>query len=126
MSCSSSTYLFATEIISGILKDFKDIILKNNDSELLGNNSASSDSENVATPKEYSYRYYYRISAENVGRGLESSPFTNNLNSDTEGLGWLLPPPQNIEVSKGKDPEKIFVSWDGVPDAKYYRIYKKG
>lgn len=100
---------------------YEDIILKDTDDEII---DSSTEEQEVSTPKEYSYRYYYRISAENIGKGLESSEFTDISNPDTEGKGWLLPPPQNIKVDKGKYLDKISVSWDSIPNAKYYRIYK--
>ena len=102
---------------------YEDVILRSTDDGIV-DNSGSEDSSNAALAKEYSYRYYYRISAENIGRGLESSPFTDISVFDTEGLGWLLPPPKGLIVGKGKDPQNISLEWEPVANAKLYRIYK--
>ena len=51
---------------------------------------------------DYSKLYYYRVSAENIVKGYESSDFTDYTAKETFGLGWLLAPPQNISAWKGK------------------------
>lgn len=73
------------------------------------------------TNKEYSTRYYYRISAENIPKGLESSDFTE-INAAT--CGWLLPPSSSIEAGKGDSSEYIQLSWNPVPLANKYIIYR--
>ena len=73
---------------------------------------------------EYSCRYYYRISAENLSKGYESSEFTDINEADTEGTGWLLCPPSNVTADKGKSTEEIKVTWNGIKKASYYEIYR--
>ena len=77
----------------------------------------SPDSSN----KEYQNRYYYRVSAENIPKGLESSEFTETTD---KSYGWLLPPPASIEAAKGEDPDYIEVRWSRVPQASKYLIYR--
>ena len=71
--------------------------------------------------EEYSYRYYYRVSAENIKNGLESSEFTE---VSDDSCGWLLPPPASIDAAKGENSEYIEVSWKPVPQANRYCIYR--
>ncbi|MCR4899628.1 MAG: hypothetical protein K5907_02305 [Treponema sp.] len=71
--------------------------------------------------KQYEKFYYYRVSAENIKQGLESSEFTP-ISNDTRG--WLLRPPSAIEADKGESTEYITVTWSGVPDAASYIIYR--
>lgn len=71
--------------------------------------------------KEYSNRYYYRVSAENIPKGLESSEFTE---TKATSCGWLLPPPSSIEAGKGESSEYIQLSWSPVPLANKYIIYR--
>ena len=73
---------------------------------------------------EYSYKYYYRVSAENIKEGYDPSDFTDINNQNTQGLGWLLAPPKNIEAWKGKSIDSIKISWDPVPNASQYQIYR--
>ncbi len=77
-----------------------------------------------ADNSEYSYRYYYRISAENLSKGYESSEFTDINGSDTQACGWLLKPPANVIADKGKSTEEIYVSWDSVKKASSYEVYR--
>ncbi|MBO4628883.1 MAG: fibronectin type III domain-containing protein [Treponema sp.] len=70
--------------------------------------------------EEYSYRYFYRLSAENIKKGLESSEFTQITD---ETSGWLLPPPASIDAAKGENSEYIEVTWKSVPQANKYLIY---
>lgn len=75
----------------------------------------------LADPKsdsDYSNRYYYRVSAENIPKGYESSDFTGI------GEGWLLAPPKNLTAWKGKSDASIQVSWDNVVKATGYQIYR--
>lgn len=71
--------------------------------------------------KEYSNRYYYRVSAENIPKGLESSEFTDTTATT---CGWLLTPPSSIQAAKGENPDYIEVKWDRVPMANQYLIYR--
>ncbi|MCR4741787.1 MAG: fibronectin type III domain-containing protein [Treponema sp.] len=73
---------------------------------------------------EYQYKYYYRVSAENIKEGYDPSEFTDINNQDTQGLGWLLAPPKNIEAWKGKSIDSIQISWDSVENASQYQIYR--
>ncbi|MBR4789765.1 MAG: fibronectin type III domain-containing protein [Treponema sp.] len=79
----------------------------------------------LADPKEsnleYQKKYYYRVSAENINRGLESSEFTQISN---ESSGWLLSPPAQIEAAKGENEEYIAVKWSPVQNASRYLIYR--
>lgn len=77
-----------------------------------------------ANNPEYSYLYYYRISAENLGKGLESSEFTNPFAANTSACGWLLPAVSNVEASKGTDENNIEINWEPVPKATSYSIYR--
>ena len=71
--------------------------------------------------KEYSNRYYYRISAENIKKGLESSEFTPVTENS---YGWLLTPPAKIDAEKGENPEYIEITWSAVEHANKYLIYR--
>ena len=70
---------------------------------------------------EYSNRYYYRVCAENIQKGYESSEFTQ---ISEETCGWLLPPPASIEAAKGDNPDYIEVAWSPVFGANRYYIYR--
>lgn len=78
----------------------------------------------TATSEEYTFRYYYRVSAENIRKGLESSPFTDYKAQATNGKGWLLPAPTNLVAWKGKSTNEIKLTWNSVPNTKYYKIYR--
>ena len=69
---------------------------------------------------EYGWRFYYRIQAKNLRKGLESE-FSGE---DTEGCGWLLAPPSKCEADKGKSVSSISVSWNKVPDAAAYLVFR--
>ena len=71
--------------------------------------------------KEYQNKYFYRISAENIKMGLESSEYTEISNDNS---GWLLKPPAVIEAAKGENSEFIEISWSPVPMAYKYQIYR--
>ena len=71
--------------------------------------------------KEYQNKYFYRISAENIKMGLESSEFTQVSNDNS---GWLLTPPAVIEAAKGEDQDFIEINWSAVPNAFKYMIYR--
>ena len=89
-------------------------VYNNNYSDLI---LSSPDSQN----KEYKQLYYYRVSAENIKQGLESSEFTQISN---DSCGWLLPPPATIEADKGESSEFITVTWSKVANAVSYYIYR--
>lgn len=76
------------------------------------------------TNNEYDYKYFYRVSSENIGKGLESSDFTDPLTPATQGAGSLLCPPQNLTAWKGKSTKEIKLNWDKVEGAAYYKIYR--
>jgi len=78
----------------------------------------------TSTNDEYTYKYYYRICAENIKKGYESSDYTDITEEGTEGLGWLLPAPTNIQAWKGKSTNQIKISWTGVANAVSYLIYR--
>jgi len=86
------------------------------DDSILSNASEAND--------EYGYKYYYRICAENIKKGYESSEYTDISNPDTAAAGWLLQPPKNIDAWKGKDTNAIKITWNHVADAKYYILYR--
>ena len=71
--------------------------------------------------KEYQKHYFYRVSAENIKVGLESSEFTQ---ISSENSGWLLSPPSVINAAKGEHPEYIEVSWSPVSMATKYLIFR--
>ena len=70
---------------------------------------------------DYQKHYYYRISAENVQKGLDSSEYTTVSNDSS---GWLLSPPKSIDTGKGESPDHIRVEWSPVPNAVSYMIYR--
>lgn len=71
--------------------------------------------------EQYDRLYYYRVSAENIKQGLESSDFTR---ISDEACGWLLRPPAAIEADKGESMDYITVSWDNVQNAAYYQVWR--
>lgn len=74
--------------------------------------------------EEYSYKYYYRILAENIKNQLESENFTDHTKPQTQGMGWLFKSVTKLEASKGKSSDAIYLNWDSVPGAAYYSIYR--
>ena len=78
----------------------------------------------TATSDAYTKQYYYRISAENISRGLESSEYTDISNPATCAVGWLFTPPANVDASKGESSTEIKITWDKVPGATQYKIYR--
>lgn len=74
----------------------------------------------TASNEEYSYRYAYRVMAENISEGMES-PFTEYTDSC---VGWLMPAPQQVEAWKGKSESEIRITWKDVPKAESYVIYR--
>lgn len=73
--------------------------------------------------EEYSNRYFYRIMAENISEGLESD-FTDISQEKTRATGYLLSPPSNVEAWKGKSEDKILLTWNKIPQAAYYKIFR--
>ena len=74
--------------------------------------------------KEYSYRYYYRVSAENIGKGYVASEFSKISKTSNQGLGYLFAPPQKVVAWKGKSITEVQVSWEAVKDSVRYNIYR--
>lgn len=74
----------------------------------------------TANNEEYSYRYAYRVMAENINEGMES-PFTEYTD---DCVGWLMPAPQQVEAWKGKSESEIRVTWNAVPKAESYVVYR--
>lgn len=68
--------------------------------------------------EEYSYRYFYRVCAENSRLKYDSSAFT------TSDAGYLLAPPQNVKASLGDSSDSITLTWDKALEAKSYDIYR--
>ena len=75
----------------------------------------------VFTIPDYKNRYYYRISAENIQKGLDSSEYTQ---VSQKCSGWLLGPPKSIDAEKGESPDYIKVTWSYVDNAVSYSIYR--
>lgn len=73
---------------------------------------------------EYSYRYYYRVSAENIGKGYIASEFTDIHNPESKALGYLYCVPQNVVAWKGKSVSEIQIDWQPVEETAGYRIYR--
>lgn len=80
-------------------------------------------SENNITD-EYKTRYYYRICSENRSKKLESSEFTNPLDKNTDGLGFLFAPVTDVVADKGKSKDSITVKWTGSEKSVSYDIYR--
>lgn len=77
-----------------------------------------------ATSDAYNKKYYYRICAENISKGLVSSEYTNHTSQNTAAIGWLLPPPTNVDASKGESVSEITITWKLVSKASKYIIYR--
>lgn len=108
-----SDYVYLDKIIENpSLKEvhYEDIIIKNLE-----------DEENLSNKVQYKNLYFYRVSAENILKGYDSSEFTK---TDNDSKGWLLTAPKNVSASKGKSLDSIDISWDKVPNASFYEIYK--
>ena len=54
---------------------------------------------------EYDYKYFYRISAENITKGYASSEYTEPVG------GTLFAPPSGTEATAGKYKDKIEIKW---------------
>ncbi|MCR5219019.1 hypothetical protein [Treponema sp.] len=71
---------------------------------------------------QYDYRYYYKVTAKNIGAGYEESDYSQV--SETEGCGWLLGCPKNTDATKGTSTEIVKITWDAVDNAVSYGIYR--
>lgn len=111
---SNGTYVVPEE---GDFELLEKQVFKNSYSDVILTNPLS-------TSEEYSFKYYYRISAENIYKGLESSDYTDISNDATKALGWLLPAPANLEASKGDSTTEIKLKWNPVDGASSYEIFR--
>ena len=73
------------------------------------------------TAPEYSYRYYYRVSAENAFMGYGPSEFTA-----CENPGTLFAPPTEIKATTGSSDTMVSISWQKSksPTVQEYSIYR--
>lgn len=67
---------------------------------------------------EYDNYYIYRVSAENKNLGYDPSDFV------TSDKAFLFAPPKNVTATAGESSDKIDVTWETVPKAVRYRIYR--
>lgn len=72
----------------------------------------------VYTSPEYTYRYYYRVSAENAYKKYDSSDFV------TSPAGTLFAPPSSVKASLGDSTSYIKVTWKKSANASFYKIYR--
>lgn len=90
---------------------------------------------------ESGYRYYYRVMAQNLAKGYESSPYYpdyevhkekdengNVINeyvpANPEIFGCLFKAPSEVEADKGKSFDSISLTWNPVSGASKYLIYR--
>lgn len=74
---------------------------------------------------EYSYKYYYRIAAQNIGKGYTTSEFSDISVEATNACGYLYAPPQNLTAWKGKSTSEIQVFWQASSENTLsYEIYR--
>lgn len=78
----------------------------------------------TTTNPEYQNKYFYRVCAENIGDKLTPSEYTDPTQEKTNGCGWLLNVPKNVEAEKGKDIDSIKITWLPVQNASHYKIYR--
>lgn len=73
------------------------------------------------TAPQYSWRYYYRVSAENAFKGYGSSDFTVNIQA-----GTLFAPPTEVKASAGSSDIAINLSWTKSTSStvREYSIYR--
>lgn len=71
----------------------------------------------MATSEEYANFYFYCVTAENVSKDLSSD-------YSIPAVGWLMPAPKNVEATKGEAAEYVTVSWDSVPGANSYTVWR--
>lgn len=67
---------------------------------------------------EYSYAYFYRVSAENKNMKYDASPFI------VSGKAELLAPPQDVQADLGASTNAIRISWKKNPHAVSYEILR--
>jgi len=75
-------------------------------------------SEPAYTDEEYTYGYFYRVSAENTYKKYDSSEYTKSC------AGTLFAPATNVKASLGVSTENITVTWTKNTKASYYKIYR--
>lgn len=90
---------------------------------------------------EPDYRYYYRVMAQNIIKGYDSSPYYpdyevhkekdengNVINeyvpANPEIFGCLFKAPSQVEADKGKSSDSISLTWNPVSGAAKYLIYR--
>ena len=72
----------------------------------------------VYTSPEYTYRYYYRVSAENAYKKYDSSDFV------TSSAGTLFAPPSSLKASLGDSTSYIRLTWKKTANVSFYKIYR--
>ena len=78
------------------------------------------NSENAKySDKEYTYGFFYRVSAENAYKKYDPSVFTESAEA-----GTLLAPPRSPRASLGDSEQYIMFTWEKNDGASYYRIYR--
>lgn len=125
----ATSYQIERAVIDGT-KTGEDLILSEEKFELLKEYWPKNTFEDkiLSSPTslspEYNNTYYYRIKAENISKSLESefTPFSDGDNYINGGK--LFSSPQNVEASKGKAENYIDISWNPVPNATNYVIYR--
>ena len=125
----ATSYQIERAVIDGT-KTGEDLILSEEKFELLKEYWPKNTFEDkiLSSPAslspEYNNTYYYRIKAENISKSLESdfTPFSDGDNYINGGK--LFSSPQNVEASKGKAENYIDITWNPVPNATNYVIYR--
>ncbi|MGQ9699867.1 MAG: fibronectin type III domain-containing protein [Candidatus Bipolaricaulaceae bacterium] len=83
---------------------------------LVGNSTTTTFSDLVGEENQGKW-YWYRVRACNAaGCGPESEA--------VRGYAGRPPAPENINASQGSFPDKIRVSWDPMPGAQYYQVFR--
>ena len=63
--------------------------------------------------------YYYFARAATSSSGDNASPYS------TYNTGWkALIPPQNVSATDGLYTNQVRITWNSVPGASYYRVYR--
>ncbi len=71
----------------------------------------------AVVPENQGKWYWYRVRACNAaGCGPWSEP--------VQGYAGRPPAPENVQASEGEPPDKIRISWDPVPGATYYQVFR--
>ena len=125
----ATSYQIERAVIDGT-KTGEDLILSEEKFELLKEYWPKNTFEDkilslpTSLSPEYNNTYYYRIKAENISKSLESdfTPFSDGDNYINGGK--LFSSPQNVEASKGKAENYIDITWNPVPNATNYIIYR--